>query len=190
MSSSHLSRLYCHCPCGSKGKKTRKTPNTKPYKKEIVKKNKLKERCVCLFVVCFKTSQFPEKNIFWPLRSTCFLAVNILKRLLLAGLIEQRDSQPLRKLMESVGDWPVAFEDWNSTMGKSNLSCLQFALNYYALAACAQGRKSLVAFKCMCLPQNLACVASQERFFSFAVRCGVWDRDEWVDVLNSLLCSL
>lgn len=45
--------------------------------------------------------------------------MNRLKRLLFTGLIEQRDSQPLLKLMESVGDWPVAFEDWNSTMGKT-----------------------------------------------------------------------
>lgn len=70
---------------------------------------------------CFETFQFQENNIFWLSRSKCFLAVNTLKRLLLAGLIEQRDSQPLLKLMESVGDWPVAFEDWNSTMGNSNL---------------------------------------------------------------------
>uniref|UniRef100_A0A3B4GNQ3 Membrane metalloendopeptidase like 1 n=1 Tax=Pundamilia nyererei TaxID=303518 RepID=A0A3B4GNQ3_9CICH len=32
-----------------------------------------------------------------------------------AGLIEQRDSQPLLKLIESIGDWPVASEDWNTT---------------------------------------------------------------------------
>uniref|UniRef100_A0AAY4CTE6 Membrane metallo-endopeptidase-like 1 n=1 Tax=Denticeps clupeoides TaxID=299321 RepID=A0AAY4CTE6_9TELE len=31
------------------------------------------------------------------------------------GLIEQRDSEPLLKLIDSVGDWPVASEDWNST---------------------------------------------------------------------------
>ncbi|XP_031423530.1 membrane metallo-endopeptidase-like 1 [Clupea harengus] len=31
------------------------------------------------------------------------------------SLIEQRDSQPLLKLIESVGDWPVASDDWNST---------------------------------------------------------------------------
>uniref|UniRef100_A0A3B4GQQ7 Membrane metalloendopeptidase like 1 n=1 Tax=Pundamilia nyererei TaxID=303518 RepID=A0A3B4GQQ7_9CICH len=30
-------------------------------------------------------------------------------------LIEQRDSQPLLKLIESIGDWPVASEDWNTT---------------------------------------------------------------------------
>lgn len=76
--------------------------------------------------------------------SKCFLAVIILKRFLLAGLIEQRDSQPLLKLMESVGDWPVAFEDWNSTMGKSYLSCLQFAFNCCPLAACARGRGRMV----------------------------------------------
>uniref|UniRef100_A0A669E3A0 Membrane metalloendopeptidase like 1 n=1 Tax=Oreochromis niloticus TaxID=8128 RepID=A0A669E3A0_ORENI len=32
-----------------------------------------------------------------------------------AGLIEQRDSHPLLKLIESIGDWPVASEDWNTT---------------------------------------------------------------------------
>uniref|UniRef100_A0AAY4CW84 Membrane metallo-endopeptidase-like 1 n=1 Tax=Denticeps clupeoides TaxID=299321 RepID=A0AAY4CW84_9TELE len=31
------------------------------------------------------------------------------------SLIEQRDSEPLLKLIDSVGDWPVASEDWNST---------------------------------------------------------------------------
>uniref|UniRef100_A0AAY5JYJ0 Membrane metallo-endopeptidase-like 1 n=1 Tax=Esox lucius TaxID=8010 RepID=A0AAY5JYJ0_ESOLU len=30
-------------------------------------------------------------------------------------LIEQRDSQPLMQLIDSIGDWPVASEDWNST---------------------------------------------------------------------------
>ncbi|XP_062316952.1 membrane metallo-endopeptidase-like 1 [Osmerus eperlanus] len=31
------------------------------------------------------------------------------------SLIEQRDSQPLLRLIDSVGDWPVASENWNST---------------------------------------------------------------------------
>ncbi|XP_015234612.1 PREDICTED: membrane metallo-endopeptidase-like 1 isoform X2 [Cyprinodon variegatus] len=31
------------------------------------------------------------------------------------SLIEQRDSQPLLKLINSIGDWPVASEDWNTT---------------------------------------------------------------------------
>lgn len=31
------------------------------------------------------------------------------------SLIEQRDSQPLLKLIDSVGDWPVASEDWSNT---------------------------------------------------------------------------
>ncbi|XP_062842899.1 membrane metallo-endopeptidase-like 1 [Trichomycterus rosablanca] len=31
------------------------------------------------------------------------------------NLIEQRDSQPLLKLIDSIGDWPVASDDWNST---------------------------------------------------------------------------
>ncbi|CAL9704040.1 unnamed protein product [Knipowitschia caucasica] len=31
------------------------------------------------------------------------------------SLIEQRDSQPLLNLIESIGDWPVATENWNST---------------------------------------------------------------------------
>lgn len=38
-----------------------------------------------------------------------------------AGLIEQRDSQPLLKLIESIGDWPVASDDWNSTTGRNTL---------------------------------------------------------------------
>uniref|UniRef100_A0AAR2IMW7 Membrane metallo-endopeptidase-like 1 n=1 Tax=Pygocentrus nattereri TaxID=42514 RepID=A0AAR2IMW7_PYGNA len=33
------------------------------------------------------------------------------------SVIEQRDSQPLLKLIDSIGDWPVASEDWNSTAG-------------------------------------------------------------------------
>ncbi|XP_017352014.2 membrane metallo-endopeptidase-like 1 [Ictalurus punctatus] len=35
------------------------------------------------------------------------------------SVIEQRDSQPLLKLIDSVGDWPVASEDWNNTAGES-----------------------------------------------------------------------
>uniref|UniRef100_A0A8C8HCX9 Membrane metallo-endopeptidase-like 1 n=1 Tax=Oncorhynchus tshawytscha TaxID=74940 RepID=A0A8C8HCX9_ONCTS len=31
------------------------------------------------------------------------------------SLIEQRDSQPLMLLIDSIGDWPAASEDWNST---------------------------------------------------------------------------
>ncbi|KAM9443739.1 membrane metallo-endopeptidase-like 1 [Clarias gariepinus] len=31
------------------------------------------------------------------------------------SVIEQRDSQPLLKLIDSIGDWPVASEDWNNT---------------------------------------------------------------------------
>uniref|UniRef100_A0A8D3BMI7 Endothelin-converting enzyme 1 n=1 Tax=Scophthalmus maximus TaxID=52904 RepID=A0A8D3BMI7_SCOMX len=34
------------------------------------------------------------------------------------SLIEQRDSQPLLKLMESIGGWPVASDDWNTTTGR------------------------------------------------------------------------
>lgn len=37
----------------------------------------------------------------------------------LAGLIEQRDSQPLLKLIDSIGDWPVASDDWNVTTGRN-----------------------------------------------------------------------
>uniref|UniRef100_A0A8C6PG76 Membrane metalloendopeptidase like 1 n=1 Tax=Nothobranchius furzeri TaxID=105023 RepID=A0A8C6PG76_NOTFU len=33
------------------------------------------------------------------------------------SLIEQRDSQPLLKLIDSIGGWPVASEDWNATAG-------------------------------------------------------------------------
>uniref|UniRef100_A0A8C2IH95 Membrane metallo-endopeptidase-like 1 n=1 Tax=Cyprinus carpio TaxID=7962 RepID=A0A8C2IH95_CYPCA len=32
-------------------------------------------------------------------------------------LIEQRDSQPLLRLIDSIGDWPVASEVWNGTAG-------------------------------------------------------------------------
>uniref|UniRef100_A0A671W564 Membrane metalloendopeptidase like 1 n=1 Tax=Sparus aurata TaxID=8175 RepID=A0A671W564_SPAAU len=31
------------------------------------------------------------------------------------SLIEQRDSQPLLRLIDSIGDWPVASDDWNTT---------------------------------------------------------------------------
>uniref|UniRef100_A0A8D3C171 Membrane metallo-endopeptidase-like 1 n=1 Tax=Scophthalmus maximus TaxID=52904 RepID=A0A8D3C171_SCOMX len=37
------------------------------------------------------------------------------------SLIEQRDSQPLLKLMESIGGWPVASDDWNTTTGAWSL---------------------------------------------------------------------
>ncbi|KAG7504669.1 membrane metallo-endopeptidase-like 1 [Solea senegalensis] len=35
------------------------------------------------------------------------------------SLIEQRDSQPLLRLIESIGDWPVASDDWNTTTGET-----------------------------------------------------------------------
>ncbi|GAA6110341.1 membrane metallo-endopeptidase-like 1 [Tachysurus ichikawai] len=35
------------------------------------------------------------------------------------SVIEQRKSQPLLKLIDSVGDWPVASEDWNNTAEES-----------------------------------------------------------------------
>ncbi|MCI4390399.1 hypothetical protein PGIGA_G00122220 [Pangasianodon gigas] len=35
------------------------------------------------------------------------------------SVIEQRDSQPLLKLIDSIGDWPVASEDWNNTAEES-----------------------------------------------------------------------
>ncbi|TSU49999.1 Membrane metallo-endopeptidase-like 1 [Bagarius yarrelli] len=35
------------------------------------------------------------------------------------SVIEQRDTQPLIKLIDSVGDWPVASEDWNNTADES-----------------------------------------------------------------------
>ncbi|XP_032405722.1 membrane metallo-endopeptidase-like 1 isoform X1 [Xiphophorus hellerii] len=35
------------------------------------------------------------------------------------SLIEQRDAQPLLKLIDSIGDWPVASEDWNTTTGEA-----------------------------------------------------------------------
>ncbi|KAF3690008.1 Membrane metallo-endopeptidase-like 1 [Channa argus] len=35
------------------------------------------------------------------------------------SLIEQRDSLPLLKLIESIGDWPVASDDWNTTAEES-----------------------------------------------------------------------
>ncbi|KAJ3602912.1 hypothetical protein NHX12_030657 [Muraenolepis orangiensis] len=31
------------------------------------------------------------------------------------SLIEQRDSQPLLRLIDSIGDWPIASDDWNTT---------------------------------------------------------------------------
>ncbi|KAM6980057.1 membrane metallo-endopeptidase-like 1 [Aplochiton taeniatus] len=35
------------------------------------------------------------------------------------SLIEQRDSQPLLRLIDSIGDWPVASEDWNNSTEES-----------------------------------------------------------------------
>uniref|UniRef100_A0A8C9XXM9 Membrane metalloendopeptidase like 1 n=1 Tax=Sander lucioperca TaxID=283035 RepID=A0A8C9XXM9_SANLU len=43
--------------------------------------------------------------------AAAFRAMHILP----AGLIEQRDSQPLLQLIERIGDWPVASDDWNTT---------------------------------------------------------------------------
>lgn len=58
--------------------------------------------------------------------------------ILLAGLIEQRDALPLLKLIESIGDWPVAAEDWNTTKGGNTSKlphrCLQLVLNNCANA--------------------------------------------------------
>ncbi|KAG7250067.1 hypothetical protein CRUP_008272, partial [Coryphaenoides rupestris] len=31
------------------------------------------------------------------------------------SLIEQQDSQPLLRLIDSIGDWPIASDDWNAT---------------------------------------------------------------------------
>lgn len=39
--------------------------------------------------------------------------------ILFAGIIEQRDSLPLLKLIDSIGDWPVASDDWNNSTGRN-----------------------------------------------------------------------
>uniref|UniRef100_A0A8C2FZX3 Membrane metallo-endopeptidase-like 1 n=1 Tax=Cyprinus carpio TaxID=7962 RepID=A0A8C2FZX3_CYPCA len=44
-------------------------------------------------------------------------------------LIEQRDSQPLLGLIDSIGDWPVASEVWNSTSGTGDSSDTLAVLN-------------------------------------------------------------
>uniref|UniRef100_A0A8C8DDV0 Membrane metallo-endopeptidase-like 1 n=1 Tax=Oncorhynchus tshawytscha TaxID=74940 RepID=A0A8C8DDV0_ONCTS len=40
--------------------------------------------------------------------------VTVLSVLSAVALIEQLDSKPLMRLIDSIGDWPVASEDWNS----------------------------------------------------------------------------
>lgn len=35
------------------------------------------------------------------------------------GVIEKRDSQPLLRILEEVGGWPVAMDAWNDTVGKA-----------------------------------------------------------------------
>ena len=53
-------------------------------------------------------------------RDTAALLLYVIKCVIVsAGLIEQRDSQPLLKLIESIGDWPVASDDWNTTIGRN-----------------------------------------------------------------------
>uniref|UniRef100_A0A667WSF6 Membrane metalloendopeptidase like 1 n=1 Tax=Myripristis murdjan TaxID=586833 RepID=A0A667WSF6_9TELE len=37
------------------------------------------------------------------------------------SLIEHRDSQPILKLIDTIGDWPVASDDWNTTTGTWSL---------------------------------------------------------------------
>uniref|UniRef100_A0A3B4UQJ0 Membrane metalloendopeptidase like 1 n=1 Tax=Seriola dumerili TaxID=41447 RepID=A0A3B4UQJ0_SERDU len=44
------------------------------------------------------------------------------------SLIEHRDSQPLLKLIESIGDWPVASDDWNTTTGRNEAWSLEDTL--------------------------------------------------------------
>uniref|UniRef100_A0A8C7JRE2 Membrane metalloendopeptidase like 1 n=1 Tax=Oncorhynchus kisutch TaxID=8019 RepID=A0A8C7JRE2_ONCKI len=43
--------------------------------------------------------------------------VTVLSVLSAVALIEQLDSKPLMRLIDSIGDWPVASEDWNSATG-------------------------------------------------------------------------
>uniref|UniRef100_A0A8C1SHC8 Membrane metallo-endopeptidase-like 1 n=1 Tax=Cyprinus carpio TaxID=7962 RepID=A0A8C1SHC8_CYPCA len=43
-------------------------------------------------------------------------------------LIEQRDSQPLLRLIDSIGDWPVASEVWNGTAGTRDTWSLEDTL--------------------------------------------------------------
>lgn len=65
-----------------------------------------------------------------------------------AGLIEQRDSQPLLKLIESIGDWPVASEDWNTTTGTNhtliNASCLFYTNKH--VCTCNTAHKQVLFF--------------------------------------------
>lgn len=50
---------------------------------------------------------------------------------LLLGLIEQRDSLPLLELLTLVGEWPVAYTDWNLTKGNTCTSCFaEFAFKF------------------------------------------------------------
>lgn len=39
--------------------------------------------------------------------------------ILFTGIIEQRDSLPLLKLIDSIGDWPIASDDWNISTGRN-----------------------------------------------------------------------
>lgn len=39
--------------------------------------------------------------------------------LLFSAVIEKRDSQPLLRILDMIGGWPVAMDKWNETVGKS-----------------------------------------------------------------------
>lgn len=94
--------------------------------------------------------------------------------IVLAGLIEQRDSQPLLKLIESIGDWPVAAEDWNTTTGgntsKLQRRCLQLVLNKCANATPPHKRAFAFLNKCIssCTESGAIFTLSELLSLSFA----------------------
>uniref|UniRef100_A0AAQ4QTM2 Membrane metallo-endopeptidase-like 1 n=1 Tax=Gasterosteus aculeatus aculeatus TaxID=481459 RepID=A0AAQ4QTM2_GASAC len=58
--------------------------------------------------------------------NTHYLTVRVVERR--QSVIEQRDSQPLLKLIESIGDWPVASDAWNTTTGRTEAWSLEDTL--------------------------------------------------------------
>uniref|UniRef100_A0A7N8XCW9 Membrane metallo-endopeptidase-like 1 n=1 Tax=Mastacembelus armatus TaxID=205130 RepID=A0A7N8XCW9_9TELE len=76
------------------------------------------------------------------------------------SLIEQRDSLPLLKLIDSIGDWPVASDDWNITTGRDistppliNAYCL-FYTNIKMCSTSIQTRTNIPT-QIHILPQSL-----------------------------------
>uniref|UniRef100_A0A8C8HE99 Membrane metallo-endopeptidase-like 1 n=1 Tax=Oncorhynchus tshawytscha TaxID=74940 RepID=A0A8C8HE99_ONCTS len=68
----------------------------------------LRDRLEIVLKGVFETESDQDRDAFKKAKTLYSSCMN-------ETLIEQRDSQPLMLLIDSIGDWPAASEDWNST---------------------------------------------------------------------------